>query len=71
VQFPDICTVVEVQIELQGMTDVCIRIEFVIGVKSAVRFSNSFRFASVKIIQCVVEDRGTSRLEMYKKLREM
>lgn len=65
-QFAEICTFLKVQIELQDMTDACIRIEFVIDVTSTVRWSNSFRSVSVKIIRCVLEDGGTSSLEMYK-----
>ena len=66
VQFAEICTFLNVQIELQDMTDACIGIEFVTDVKSTVRYSNSFRSVSVKIIQCVLEDGRTSRLETYK-----
>ena len=64
VQFADICTFLKVHIELQDMTDACVRTEFVIDVKTTVRYGNLFRSASVKIIQCVLEDRGTSRLEI-------
>ena len=62
-QFAEICTFLKVQIELQ---DACIRVEFVIDVKSTVSCSTSFCSVSGKIIQCVLEDGGTSRLEMYK-----
>jgi hypothetical protein len=67
VQFAEVCTFLKVQI----MTNTCIRIEFVIDVKSTVRYSNSFRSGTVHIIQCVLKDQGTSRLEIYKKWREI
>lgn len=65
-QFAEICTFLKVQIELQDMTDACIRIEFVIDMKITVRYGNSFRSVSVKIIQCILEGGGNSRFEMYK-----
>ena len=59
-RFAEICTFLKVQIELQDLTDAWIRIEFVIDVKSTVRYSTSFRSVSGKIIQCVfLEDAGT------------
>jgi hypothetical protein len=66
VQFAEIYTFLNVQIELQDMTDACIGIEFVIDVKSTVRYSNSFCFVSGKIKQCVLEDGRSSHLETYK-----
>jgi hypothetical protein len=53
------------------MTNTLIIIEFAIVKKSAVRYCNSFRSAAVQIIQCVLKDRGTSRLEIYKNWREI
>jgi hypothetical protein len=72
VQFAQIiCTFLKVQIELQDMTNTCIRIEFVIDVKSTARYSSSVRSAPVQIIQYVLKRRGTSRLEICKKWTEI